>query len=306
MTPIFKLIALVPVAIGLSLLLKISLPEPLTDQAAADYMWSYKTHGEDKFDLLVIGDSRVYRGVSADTVVADLEGWNGMNLGYSSTGLDSFYLDFAASKLKPKGKRIIIVGLSPYAFSYDAVGNWHYKQVRDESWSTTYKHIHLYPYMKYVNPYSPTEIADYLRGIKNRPKYYQTPKPDGWVKSDKRPADQENGLWAYEQNYKNNEKAVVSESIIAAFMQKVKQWTKEGIHVIGFRPPTTRIMVEIEDKYSKFDHMKVRNAFIESGGLWIDFNSKDFYSYDGSHLQYQSAIKLSKELGNYIKENIKN
>lgn len=305
MTPIFKLAALLPVAIGLSLLLKISLPKPLNDQAAADYMWSYKTHGADQFNVLIIGDSRTYRGVSADTVVAGLEGLNGLNLGYSSSGLDSVYMNFVSSRLKTTGKRIIIVGLSPYAFSYDAVGNWHYKQLRDQAWSTTYKHIQFYEYMKYVNTYNPTEIADYLRGIKNRPKYYQTAKPDGWVKSDKRPADQEKGLWAYEQNYKNNKKAVVSDTVLIGFMQQVKQWTKEGIQVIGFRPPTTKIMVEIEDKYSGFDHMKVRSAFMQNGGEWIDFNSKDFYSYDGSHLQYKSAIKLSKELRKYLKKSLK-
>ena len=51
-----------------------------------------------------------------------------------------------------------------------------------------------------------------------------------------------------------------------------------------------------------FDYEFIKSEFIKNGGKWIDLNSNEYKTYDGSHLERESAEKLSKVIADYIKK----
>ena len=59
------------------------LPEPPSSRMKAERFWAYKTHTLKKFDIICIGDSRIYRGLSPDAMKKVLPDYNILNLGYS-------------------------------------------------------------------------------------------------------------------------------------------------------------------------------------------------------------------------------
>ena len=79
----------------------------------------------------------------------------------------------------------------------------------------------------------------------------------------------------------------------------------EGIKIVGFRPPSTLAMEQLEDSLSGFDYSKFINEFKQMGGIWLTFSLQDYKSYDGSHLHYESANKFTKNLAQKIKKYFK-
>ena len=74
-------------------------------------------------------------------------------------------------------------------------------------------------------------------------------------------------------------------------MLQLSAWSKAGIEVVDF---ASRLTEALEDSISGFNESDVRKRFEEVGGKWQELNNGDFESYDGSHLDYNSAEKLSK------------
>jgi hypothetical protein len=70
--------------------------------------------------------------------------------------------------------------------------------------------------------------------------------------------------------------------------------------VFGYIPPSSVNMEELERQYSDFDDFEFVNGFIEAGGKWISFE-EIYSSFDGSHLDSKSAIKLSYDIAKTIK-----
>ena len=62
-------------------------------------------------------------------------------------------------------------------------------------------------------------------------------------------------------------------------------------------------MEKTENQYSKFDFEAFIKKFEQNGGKWILIkNRSDYFSYDGSHLDEKSALKLSTYLAKEIKK----
>ena len=61
-------------------------------------------------------------------------------------------------------------------------------------------------------------------------------------------------------------------------------------------------MVELEKELSGFNQAEFVDAFKEAGGIWIDIDPTAYDSFDGSHLQSQSALELSRDLALKIYE----
>lgn len=70
-------------------------------------------------------------------------------------------------------------------------------------------------------------------------------------------------------------------------------WVKGGFRVYAFRPPTCHDMTELENRLSGFREEEFVRNFTRAGGRWIPVSNKDYRSYDCSHIDKKSAIKLS-------------
>ncbi|MBN1341013.1 MAG: hypothetical protein JXA03_16915 [Bacteroidales bacterium] len=292
-----KIIILLPLTLSLIFIFKISLPEPEENTASKDHFWTAKTHSRKKYNVLAIGDSRTYRGISPKSISQQLNGLTVVNLGYSSAGFDSVYLGFVQSRLREKGAKIILIGVTPYSLTPEASQNYHYKSLANLKKPDIFRNLYLNAFLRHVNPYKSLEIRNFIAGNSNKKGYFMEYKPEGWVASRKIPANPEEALSSYVKNFENNK---VSPKNTDYFLQRVKQWCDDGIYVFGYRVPTTDKMEALEDSISGVDFGYIKNSVILAGGHWIELNNNDFESYDGSHLHYTSAEKLSCNLGQEI------
>lgn len=88
----------------------------------------------------------------------------------------------------------------------------------------------------------------------------------------------------------------VLERNINRLAENVALWSKKGVKVFAFRPPTTHKMVELEDSLSGFNEAAIRVRLEKEGAIFLDFNIDDYTTSDGSHLQKESAIKFSIDM----------
>ena len=61
-------------------------------------------------------------------------------------------------------------------------------------------------------------------------------------------------------------------------------------------------MEEIEN--STYDEAPVKKAFIEAGGIWLEFPVNGYVAYDASHLTTDSAEQFSRDLALAIQRHL--
>lgn len=260
--------------------------------------WLKKTFTSESYDVVVAGDSRIYRGVSPDDLLMPLgNGVDAINLGYSSAGFDKKYRSFILSKLDKKGKvKTVVVGLTPHCFTPDALENGHFHEIRATTNADLLTILYLEPILKF---FEPRKIKAIFKLNFNHPsnsleKFHN----NGWAESDNLKGDSLAALKNYSKVFVDN---TVNEEAVNEFMVWIDSVSNAGIQVIGFRPPTTPQMRALEDSLSGFDEEKVRQQFESNGGYWMDVKDEDYSSYDGSHLRSSASRKLSREIGEVIK-----
>ena len=147
-------------------------------------------------------------------------------------------------------------------------------------------------------PVTLDQINQKIKGNEFKTSFHQEYTYTGWVASYEEKPWPESALKSYSTRFINNQ---VTEKNLKIVTDQVQQWTNQGVLVFGFRPPTTHKMVALEDSLSGYNELVVKTEFTKAGGKWLDFNLDDYTTYDGSHLQKESAIKLSIDLANKIK-----
>lgn len=83
---------------------------------APKWYWIEKLRWGPQADVVVAGDSRVYRGVDPSQLQA---GGVGLNFGFSSGKFTKSYLDHAAALLDPDGARVLVLGVSIFSIERD-------------------------------------------------------------------------------------------------------------------------------------------------------------------------------------------
>ena len=272
----------------------------INDAYEFNRFWIEKTHGvgAQKFDVLICGDSRVYRGVSSRVIAEKLTDYSVFNLSYSSGSYSDFMLDYIEKHLNKGAKQpILILGITPYSLTAKAAMDEH---IRTEL-GRKKEEILEYRYFKSVkNHFEALNLNTIMFKTREAPaaKYYQKYNYDeGWVASYKNPADPKAALTEYTRDFLNNK---VSHELTTGLLHRISKWTDKGFRVYGFRPPSTTEMVALETKLSGFNESDFVKEFERSGGKWINLDTKEYRSYDGSHLDENSAIKLSNTLGVFL------
>ena len=284
-------------------------PEPVDPlvrvRARTHRFWVEKTFAESEYDLVVLGDSRVYRGVSPEELEKALPGLKALNFGYSSAGFTEILLNQGRAKLSSTADpRIIVLGISPWSLTAKAGENSHLKQELSRSFSERLERVYLSSLRASFSSMTPSSLRQNLQARPKPPKvlYHQIHHSNGWVESWKVPPNPREQLTAYIENFSKN---LVSASIVNELVRQTESWIEEGILVFAFRLPTTSEMVALENKHSGFDEEQIRTRIEASGAVWIDVAEGDYESYDGSHLDRKSARRLSQKLGEKIAEHLK-
>jgi hypothetical protein len=298
----YKIIFFLPVALLILAVLKFFLPTPNLNDSYRDYCWIKKTHSTEQFNVLAVGDSRIYKAVNPEFLIDENSNLNAVNLGYSSVGYSAEYLSFVSGRIKEDHKSVVLCGITPYSFTPEALKNEHYHSFFDMDKKEVYKMLLLSGYLKNFPRYSPAEVWGYFTDAPITHLYYHDFKENGWVKSFKLPFDSTAGLIPYRKNFIDN---TCNNNAVEEYMSWVKEMSHNNVAIIGFRPPSTLAMEQLEDSLSGFNYSSFIEGFEQNGGVWLKFSLNDYSSYDGSHLHYKSANKFTKNLATKIERYLK-
>lgn len=273
----------------ISLLLTLAIiewnPEREMSEAARENFWTEKTHNEEKFDVVIYGDSRIYRGVSPAHITEETN-LSAYNFGYSSGSMSSQMLEFASSHLDHSNRPVFILGISPHSLTKDAMKDEQFLQEDGRSALEVLKRKKLAGFMSIFDPIRPSDL--FAKGA-NQDQLNE----GGWMSNPGNEIDTLNGLEHYRKVLTDN--PIVPEAV-EDMLSFVTELSSKGVRVIGFRPPTMSSMEALENDLLNFDQMDLAKRFEEHGGEWLNFDLNEFQTYDGSHLQKESAIFLSKKL----------
>jgi hypothetical protein len=260
-------------------------------QRKDDRFWLRKVfgHAPGTQNIIMIGDSRLYRGLSPAAFEAALPGTKALNYGFSSGGHNPvIFADVDRMLTTDRGKpRAVILAITPHSLTPRTQANEHYLSYRrrhGESAEAT-------PFSDYFRPLDSKRMRKIITGNLNIPTSDEISEyhDDGWLQTDWVKHDPAYALSSYQELFTNN---TVSQSIIDDVYRQTKIWRNQGIIVIGYRPPTTSSMLALETAKSGFDESAFRAGFTKAGGLWVE-PGPGYKSYDGSHLTPESAKKLS-------------
>ncbi|NQU53588.1 MAG: hypothetical protein HQ522_13725, partial [Bacteroidetes bacterium] len=94
-----------------------------------DMFWTKKTFAPSKYNVILMGDSRVYRGLSPEVMEEKLSGLKVLNFGFSNGGLNNGMFKAAEEKLiKSEQPKVIILGISPNTITGYTKNNQKYLQ----------------------------------------------------------------------------------------------------------------------------------------------------------------------------------
>ncbi len=260
--------------------------------------WLKKTFDNNKYDVIICGDSRVYRGVSPQAMNSEFENTDILNFGFSSGGYSDIMYRAINHRLDSKSERkILILGISPYSLTPRAAQNkslYHYQNIKREE---RIENQYFSGVLEFFIPFTPIELERKMIGKSFLNPKIETFNSSGWVASDFVNRDPEYALKSYQTTFNNNQ---VSEQLVHKLCLQISEWKSEDIEIYAYRPPTTNKMVTLEDSLSGFKQSEIILALKEAGAQWIDLSDQTYYSYDGSHLQEKSAIQFSIDLAQKI------
>ncbi len=255
-----------------------------------------KAQHSGRFDAVIAGDSRIYRGVSPEAMSTVLEDKTILNFGFSAAGHSPTFLKAAEAKLDRNGSKILVLGITPYSLTEVASVNKHYM----ENLSTTRLKKLTRPMERVWSPEETKRVYQYLAGTLDN--YRQTPHADGWIESTRVPPDPTIALKTYRNLFRTRQ---ASQRVQDELFEYIRDAKLRGVRVFAFRPPTTPAMESLENKHSGFDEQEFIPRFIEAGGNWITHEDRFCYTtHDGAHLTATSAVVFSKYLARSISQQL--
>jgi len=213
------------------------------EQTQYKRFWIQKTHNTSTFNLLICGDSRVYRGVSSAVVAKEAGNeYRGFNFGYSSGSYSGFMLDQIEKRLDMQANsKVIILGISPYSLTPKAALDEHIREELARKKEEIFEYKYLVPIKRIFEPFTLHQLFRDRDGdetvVNNFPIYHQEfYSRQGWVASWRTPSDSTAALSEYVRDFTNNK---VNHETVDSLLNRVSFWVKSGIKVFAFRPPTT-------------------------------------------------------------------
>lgn len=269
-------------------------PTSTQDGITPAVFWARKIRWRPVYHCVLVGDSRIYRGVSPSAMQAHLPGWRIANFGFSAAGLSQEYLDASAGLLDPAGPhRVIILGVTPHALTRRALQENGFLELRRTRASELYQTLYAGEILKWFAPYELRTLLSRWRGARYFERYY----PDGWVASRRERENPADALARYAEVFTNNP---VDHAAARTVLEAVHRWSGAGIRVVGFRPPVTSALAELENRVSGFHEAGFAADFERQGGLWLWVAPGTYHTYDGSHLRFDAALQLSRDLAQQL------
>lgn len=292
-----RIIWLLLITTGMVWGIKKILPEPENKEVEAKLFWIQKTFAPADYDLVLIGDSRTYRGLDPATIQTYSNHLRVLNFGYSSAGLTPGFIQQGVDKLKPDGKRIILFCVTPYSFTPKACLNEHFKQESKRKREEILEAIYFGSIKKY---FAPLNLHDFLRRLKVEKNhqdssfYHQEYHENGWVASWMLKHEFQKTVDSYKKEFSNNLPSLKAQS---QFLKKVWDLKSQGYTIYVTRLPIQEDLFKLEEEVSRKFMLDLEKELVKMGVKWIGFPPTSHQTYDGSHLTKQGAINCSRTIG---------
>lgn len=288
-----QLIGIVLLMPLLFVLFKWALPSLPSNPMLKEAFWSKKVDADSSYDIVYIGDSRVYRGIDPELVFKQTQ-LKGLNFGFSSAGLSAEIIQIGQQHLSAKGARCLLIAVSPNALLFSTHNNGHYHQLMQQPTVDRYLQATLYPSLQTLHAYAISDFVKWRAGEA----YYETFHLDnGFVYSNHLPYDSSAALYQYQTQLSKN---AIDTTQAYNLIKTLKNLQAQGFTIVLTRMPSSWAMRQLEDRLSKgFIGRWLAQA--QSQGLtYLHLLIGPYHSYDGSHLDGASASNLSKVIGDSL------
>lgn len=268
---------------------------------APEAFWTMKVGWRGEADIVVAGDSRILCAVSPAAMAEVLPGRRILNYAFLGTGCEPTYLSAARSVLSPDSDRpTIVLGVSPRSLTKGATQQKWFAPVYDQHVLKRRLSRHTGDIMYFFRAMTYAELLTTLGAAEGKAgRCFQDFRPDGWEATIIEPAHR-GALEEYRTKFDPDQEGPVDQDVIDGLLEIVRRWRADGIAVYGFRPPSCLEMVAMENAISGFDEASFVRQFEAAGGVWVDVDQGAYSSYDGSHLDLNSAPQFSKDLAHLI------
>lgn len=288
------------IALIFSLALSFILPKN-DEKYLGEMFWTRKTFAPAHYDVILLGDSRLYRGLSPTVIEKCFEkNIKVLNFGFSNGGLNPEMYKAAEQKIDKKSQhKTIVLGITANTLTNFTITNEQYKQEKNRPREEIIERLYFNPLQYWFSAVSPETLKEYYFGDPDSAYYINHYYMNGYVKSIKYPVDTLYAIPSYIKDFTNYK---VNPQLIKTLVKQVKQWNSEGINVFALRPPVPHAMKMLEDTMGLYNQTYIEKQITQAGGIWLDTDTAKFTTYDGSHLDIESADKLSKIVGKALSD----
>lgn len=254
--------------------------------------WLNKVYGKEQYDVILVGDSRTYKGISPEILTKYCPTFKFFNFGFSSGRINKHLLIEAKKRLKPNGQRVFIFPCTPI----DLIN------VKNDHWYELYKELSTLskcPHQLYNLKLRLSPLQERKTNY-NLDFYHETYyKDSGWCACWQKDPEYQSTFNSYKEQFS---KRPFRKTDLSDFIDNLKWCKNNSIKVIAFRMISCQEMDNLEDELSNCDFTDIKNAVRQQDGIWLQrpYNLQ-LHSYDASHLDFQSAEKFSHWLGKELK-----
>ncbi|MCG2765904.1 MAG: hypothetical protein L6288_16180 [Desulfarculaceae bacterium] len=261
------------------------------------HFWQLKLCQPPTNDIILVGNSRVYLGLSPHHMSKACGKQKIFNFGFVACSLDRRYLEHAVSLLDMDSKKpTLVLGLCPHTLMPSSATNGY-------SYWSSQGHFERKDILRQIlrdnlsgKALLKTNARNALNLSRGLPLNHYF--ADGW----------EACLPVHKQPEKYGQAAEklvrlrqVNQHLVDEFLELVVEFHQRGIAVFAYRPPSDDRLREVEEDHSGLDYQDMADRFKQAGGVWLDINPQAYQTYDGAHLDYRNAIRLSQEVGRYLR-----
>lgn len=251
-------------------------------QLQSDLFWVEKVYGKSQYDILLMGDSRTYEGVSPKMLRNRVPRVSIYNFGFFAAHINEQLLKEAEKRLRTDGKRFLIFSCT--SRNLMDLKNEHFFSIHKP---TAFSRI--FPVCFIKQRYQKSICGDFGDNLGF----------SGW----KRVRDEAVYCEMLKRCIAYSVKRLFTPSDFKHFVQNLKWCKRNNIKVVAYRMVSCREMDELEDKLSGVDWNKIKQAVLDEGFVWLErppsplLEQIEEHCWDASHLNAEGAELFSNWLG---------
>lgn len=280
-----------------------------TYASAPPWYWQMKVEWRHAAEIVLAGDSRVYRGLDPN-IFATIDGCRTLNFGFSGAGYDKAYLDAVERTVDTAASTpTIVLGITPWSLTPLAVRQNGFTQAIAQERASFFSADVLHRAEIFDRLFRSFDVDRLWQGDIARARaatrtidteYIQNFHLNGWVASDYHKRNPDRGFQIARDDHANNNR--IDPEALAQICVRVRQWRQRGWVVMAYQPPTPPAVAQLTAELSGFDEESAAKQLTEAGAIWVTLDPAAYESYDGSHLTAASAQQLSLLLARHLAE----